>query len=241
MARPESAQNRAGFIRRNLLALSGAGIVVLAGLAWLAFGYFGVHTLFIDDEVDEAGPVFASGVAADEPAAPDDAANEDPAPEDAAADDGATDDPAAADDPGEDAPADAEPASEDDTAEPPATDEGSAPAEGGSEGEIVTLVSGTFSGLSRYSAEGTALVLNDGTEQRFLRFEDFSADNGPDLNVYLTVGGDVDAGFVDLGDLKGNIGSQNYEIPTDVDLAEFDTVVIWCVRFGVGFAEAPLA
>ena len=47
--------------------------------------------------------------------------------------------------------------------------------------------------------------------------------------------------FVDLGDLKGNIGEQNYEIPPDVDLERFDTVVIWCVRFGVAFAAADLA
>jgi hypothetical protein len=94
-----------------------------------------------------------------------------------------------------------------------------------------------------------AKVLNDGTEQRFLRFEDFATDNGPDLNVYLTTAdADADAGefgvsgqFVDLGDLKGNIGEQNYEIPSDVDLEEFDTVVIWCVRFGVAFAAADLA
>ncbi|MEM1332707.1 MAG: hypothetical protein AAGG08_04535, partial [Actinomycetota bacterium] len=30
----------------------------LLGLAWLAFGYFGIHTAFIDDEVQEAAPVF---------------------------------------------------------------------------------------------------------------------------------------------------------------------------------------
>ena len=29
-------------------------IAVVAGVAWLAFGFFGVHLLFIDDEVDEA-------------------------------------------------------------------------------------------------------------------------------------------------------------------------------------------
>jgi hypothetical protein len=202
-----------GFIRRNLLAVLGAGTVALAGLAWLAFGYFGIHTAFVDDEVAEAGPVFASGVAADDPAAATDgdvAAAADTGDESAAADGGAA--------------AEAEAEAED---APP---------------EILTLASGAFTGLGSYSGGGDAVVLNDGTEQRFLRFEEnFETSNGPDLNVYLTVGGDVDAGYVDLGDLRGNIGSQNYEIPVDVDLGEFDTVVIWCVRFGVGFAEAPLA
>ena len=83
----------------------------------------------------------------------------------------------------------------------------------------------------------------------FLRFEDdFAIDNGPDLNVYLVRGVDADgpAGafdddFIDLGDLKGNIGAQNYELPEGVDITEYDTVVIWCVRFGVAFNAANLA
>jgi hypothetical protein len=41
--------------------------------------------------------------------------------------------------------------------------------------------------------------------------------------------------------LTGNIGSQNYEIPADVDLDIYNTVVIWCVRFGVAFNAADLA
>ena len=90
-------------------------------------------------------------------------------------------------------------------------------------------------------------MLSDGSDQRFLRFEDFATDNGPDLNVYLSTAppdapaGDFDDDFVDLGDLKGNIGSQNYEIPADVDLDRYRSVVIWCVRFGVAFGAAELS
>jgi hypothetical protein len=40
------------------------GIAALAVAAVLAFGVFGVHTLFIDDEVSEAGPAFDSGAQA---------------------------------------------------------------------------------------------------------------------------------------------------------------------------------
>ena len=66
--------------------------------------------------------------------------------------------------------------------------------------------------------------------------------------MYLVASGDAegdsgsfDDDFVDLGDLKGNIGAQNYEIPIDVDLDRYDTVVIWCVRFGVAFGAADLS
>ena len=90
---------------------------------------------------------------------------------------------------------------------------------------------------------GSAVVLTDGDTQRVLRLEeDFATDNGPDLNVYLASSADgFGDEYIDLGDLKGNIGSQNYDIPADVDLSVYDTVVIWCVRFGVGFGSAELA
>ena len=112
--------------------------------------------------------------------------------------------------------------------------------------QIVTLVSGEFSSRSHHT-EGRALVLNDGSEQRFLRFENFRTDNGPDVNVYLSAAPpdaparDLDVDFIDLGDMKGNVGAQNYEIPPSVDLDHYSTVVVWCVRFSVAFGVAPLA
>ena len=112
--------------------------------------------------------------------------------------------------------------------------------------QIATLVSGEFSSRSHHT-EGRALVLNDGSEQRFLRFENFRTDNGPDVNVYLSAAPpdaparDLDVDFIDLGDMKGNVGAQNYEIPPSVDLDHYSTVVVWCVRFSVAFGVAPLA
>ena len=112
--------------------------------------------------------------------------------------------------------------------------------------QIVTLVSGEFMSRSHHT-EGRALVLNDGSEQRFLRFENFRTDNGPDVNVWLSPAPpdaparDYLTDYIDLGDLKGNVGAQNYEIPPGVDLAHHSTVVVWCVRFDVAFGTAPLA
>ena len=210
------------WIRNHLKIVLPVTLVALAGAAYVAFGFFGVHTLFVDDTVDDAGPVFDSGVAAADVVA-DDPADEptvtvppaDTPPEDSV--------PAAG------APADSA---------PPVT---AAPAP-----QIVTLAEGSFIPLGRYSGEGAALVLNDGSEQRFLRFENFSTDNGPDLRVYLANSdatadqGTFDDDFVDLGELRGNIGDQNYEIPPDVDLSVYDTVVVWCVRFSTGFTAADL-
>jgi hypothetical protein len=46
--------------------------------------------------------------------------------------------------------------------------------------------------------------------------------------------------FVDLGRLKAFKGSQNYEVPVGVDVAKFDSVVIWCEQFGVLISPAAL-
>jgi hypothetical protein len=211
------------WIRNHVGLASAIGVVGLAVVAYLAFGVFGIHTAFFDDEVSESGPVFDSGAVSDNPS---DVVDEQTTEEMNAFMEQ------------EDVPLSV-PATE---PMPPEMDDAEAA------GTVVTQYEGTF-GPRSHPGEGIAKVLNDGTEQRFLRFEDFATDNGPDLNVYLTTAdADADAGefgaagqFVDLGDLKGNIGEQNYEIPPDVDLEEFDTVVIWCVRFGVAFAAADLS
>ena len=212
-----------------------AGAVAgLAVLAWLAFGYFGVHTLFVDDVVSEAAPVFdAPAVEAEEASAeqPDATAANATTPPVTEAPAG---DPVEATTP--EIEAEAVEAAPVITAAPtvPPTTAPAAP-------EIVTEAAGDFSGSGRYSTGGQAVVLGNGTGQRFLRFENFETSNGPDLNVYLVNSstGDV-SDFVDLGDLKGNIGEQNYEIPADVDLSVYDTVWVWCVRFGTGFGSAQL-
>lgn len=99
-----------------------------------------------------------------------------------------------------------------------------------------------------HDVEGRALVIETADGRRYVRFEDFETSNGPDLLVYLSVlGADQgwfdadDAEYLDLGELKGNIGDQNYELAADVDLSKYRSVVIWCRRFSVGFAVAPIS
>ena len=257
-------------IKSNPLPFGVAGVAGIGLLAWLAFGFFGIQAAFIDNVVDEGGPVFASGAAEVEDAESDtasgDAAIEEQADvvpvepaeaevvEDAVQEASASvveeapDALAAADEqaPVEDeaavvaeapveeevaAPVEEAPVEEAPVEEAPVEEEPAQP------GEIVTLLSGSFSSLNGYTVSGDVQVLNDGTEQRFLRFPDLNSDNGPDLKVYLR----ADNGeFISLGDLKGNIGDQNYEIPVDVDLSVFSNVEIWCERFSAGFGVASL-
>ena len=106
--------------------------------------------------------------------------------------------------------------------------------------EIVQLISAEFKDAdSSHKVSGTTSVLYN-TEQKFLRFEDFSSTNGPDLYVYLATDESAED-FVNLGELKGNVGDQNYELSKGIDLEKYDTVLIWCQRFGVLFGSAKLS
>jgi hypothetical protein len=97
-----------------------------------------------------------------------------------------------------------------------------------------------------HATTGRARVIDVPGDGRYVRFERFRTSNGPLLRVYLSAtradgpGGAFDDRFVDLGALKGNIGAQNYAIPAGTDLRRFRSVVVWCKRFGVPFAAAPL-
>ena len=197
--------------------LVGGGLVLAGIVAFLAFGVFAVHTLFIDDVVDEANPfTVTDSVGAPQPAAADDA-------------DVRATDTLDTEDTG---PTTTGPTTED---SPEAAPPDALPEEPGV--EVLTVTSGSFID-GDHPTSGNALTITDGN-QTFLRFEGFETDNGPDLNVYLRSSADPDD-YIDLGDLAGNIGDQNYELPTDIDLARYDFVDIWCVRFGVSFGSATL-
>jgi len=102
---------------------------------------------------------------------------------------------------------------------------------------IVIVKSGNFEGLAGHYAEGLAKIIEvEGST--FLRFEDFEVTNGPDLRVYITKDGDVKNG-IHLEKLKGSKGNQNYELE-DIDIEQYNTVVIYCQPFGVYFGEAEL-
>ena len=116
-----------------------------------------------------------------------------------------------------------------------------------SAGSPTRLASGSFHSVAHKSS-GTATLYKLADGSRVLRLTDFETSNGPDVHVYLVAAQDAAdndtvtrSGFIELGSLKGNIGDQNYDLPSDVDLTKYRAVTIWCRRFSVNFATAPLA
>lgn len=108
------------------------------------------------------------------------------------------------------------------------------------------VATGRFHSVA-HETHGTATIQDLGGGRRVLRLTDFATSNGPDVRVYLVAAPDASdnatvtkAGFVELGKLKGNEGDQNYDVPDDLDLTHYRAVTIWCRRFSVNFATAPL-
>ncbi|MGE5219553.1 MAG: DM13 domain-containing protein, partial [Chloroflexota bacterium] len=110
----------------------------------------------------------------------------------------------------------------------------------------MAVTKGRFKGLA-HETKGLASIYQLADGKRTLRLTEFETSNGPDVHVYLTAaeiekGNDAikEAGFIDLGSMKGNKGDQNYNVPPDVDLSKYKNVAIWCARFGVNFGLAAL-
>lgn len=105
------------------------------------------------------------------------------------------------------------------------------------------LLTGQFVGVN-HSAAGTVNIYEqDG--KYVLRFEDDTdIQNGPDLYVWVlssnSYEGGVPTNYLDLSTLVGNVGGQNYDLPDGFDPEVHRTILIWCLRFAVPFATAPL-
>ena len=104
----------------------------------------------------------------------------------------------------------------------------------------VEVASGSFTGEDGHSGSGTATVIDQASGPQVLTFTDFDVDPGAAVEVWLTTGPNETSDRVDLGNLKGNVGDQQYEIPAGTDLDKYATVVLYCTPFTVRIAVAPL-
>ena len=110
----------------------------------------------------------------------------------------------------------------------------------------VVVANGAFHGVAHVT-HGSATVYQFPDGSRILRLMNFSTSNGPDVHVFLITARDAgdNATFtasapLEIAKMKGNVGDQNYDLPANVDLTKYHAVTLWCMRFHVNFATAPL-
>lgn len=101
-----------------------------------------------------------------------------------------------------------------------------------------------------HATTGSVKILQYSDGSRILRIENLKTSNGPKLEVWLTDAPVIegldgwrvfdDGKYINLGALKGNIGSQNYPIANEILLDDYSSISIWCERFSVSFGAAAL-
>ncbi|MEA5466955.1 hypothetical protein [Leptothoe sp. PORK10 BA2] len=98
---------------------------------------------------------------------------------------------------------------------------------------------GAFSGANNHTTSGNvgvAIIAGVGGD---LAFQNFSTDADGELQVYLTIRGDLAKQKIDLGALPAVSGTFNIPFPGDTDISFFDTVVIAQGETSIGTARVP--
>jgi hypothetical protein len=98
---------------------------------------------------------------------------------------------------------------------------------------------GTFT-AGAHATSGTVKLVADKTDakKKYLSFENFKTDAGPDLYVYLAED-KAAKGFTSVVKLD-KTGTFVLDVPTSADLTKQKYVLIWCQQFTVLFGSAKL-
>ena len=106
----------------------------------------------------------------------------------------------------------------------------------------VRISTGTLRGIG-HDATGTASVYERSDGSRVVGLEAIDIEPGPDYRVFVVRGPDRESpgDGVELDALRGNQGTQYYEVPSGTDVGPGWTVLVWCRAFGVPIANAGQA
>ncbi len=106
-------------------------------------------------------------------------------------------------------------------------------------------LTGIFNNEGLEPVVGNVIIGKSAEGKNILRFENFKTPNGPDLYVYLTKvespsdDGQIKAGL-EVTALKISNGNLNFDLPANVDLSQYKSVVVYCKSFSKVFGYANL-
>ena len=103
----------------------------------------------------------------------------------------------------------------------------------------VKISTGGLEGIG-HDASGTASIYRQPDGHEVVALEGIDIEPGPDYRVIVVRGDDQQSpgDGLELDALRGNQGTQYYEVPAGTDPGAGWTVLIWCRAFGVPVANA---
>jgi Electron transfer DM13 len=103
---------------------------------------------------------------------------------------------------------------------------------------LTTLLQGTFA-ASAHATSGTVKLSKDAAGKKFLVFENFKTDAGPDLRIYIS--DDLKAtNYTEITNKVTLTGNYQLAVDASVDTEKKRKVLIWCQQFSVLFGSADL-
>lgn len=118
------------------------------------------------------------------------------------------------------------------------------------------MVSGEFITITpNRSAEGTATIYELPDGDRYLWLEDFNVINGPSLRLFLSVNSQLNLDALDLeagerleiqrpdvllDPLQYTVGNQAYDIPREINLDDFNSILIYSTDLELVYSLAEL-
>ena len=103
--------------------------------------------------------------------------------------------------------------------------------------DLTVLLQGNFTN-GVHTVSGVVKLSKDAGGKKFLVFEDFKTESGPDLRIWLA---EDNAGknYAEITKTVNN-GTYKLELASDVDTSKKTYVLVWCKQFTVLFGSAIL-
>jgi hypothetical protein len=103
----------------------------------------------------------------------------------------------------------------------------------------IKISTGDLRGID-HDATGRASIYRRGDGSSVVALEDIDIEPGPDYRVFIVQGSNRESpgNGTELDGLRGNQGTQYYDVPSAIDPGPEWTVLVWCRAFGVPIANA---
>ena len=104
-------------------------------------------------------------------------------------------------------------------------------------GDLTVVLQGSFTN-GAHATSGIVKLSKDAAGKRYLVFENFKTDSGPDIRIWAAE--DKDAkNYIELSKTV-QLGNYKIDVPSDYDAAKKPHILIWCKAFSVLFGGAQL-